>query len=327
MKLCEIRGNIFEDFKSVGKNKFVAYHVTNSFHIVKKIFEEGFKDTSGLRGDTARGDMAPGSRGAYLCVSDLDNIWKEFGFYVIKLIVKGKQVSDDDPLKRHYNVETNVPLENTEPIGWGLTFPDEVMWIKEKPKNFDFNKYDKYVSKKLSKDIKLAKSWWEKERAERNLEAWEKDKKSDDTDARAIESLFERGYTYHEANKKYDDKSGIKIVKDLLSKYKNNVDAWMASDMSIAEFRFHKSNLDTYDNELRRRFEDIKKQEKESYKEYLKHKFGILDFKYNDKSGSKVVKYLVSKYKNKLLDAWLASDMSKDEFRYHLTTAYGSDKK
>lgn len=188
---------LYEAYKFID-DKYTAYHVTDSFHIVKKIFNEGFKTQAGID---------------RVCLSDKP--WDNMGFYIVEAIATRDQHFNDSP-------ETGVCPTNAKPIRWGLIFNrDDIIWIKEHPNDFDFNKYDDIVNKK-------ANNWQKNE--------WEYDKIATNSDKRALDAILGRGYAYDTTPKNINAE---KIVLGLLRKHKDLVDAYRNSKMTIPQFKDH----------------------------------------------------------------------------------------
>lgn len=196
MKLSLIREN---------NNIHEAYHVTDSFHIVKLIFEEGFKADSGA---------------GRVCLSATP--WDDFGMYVILTeYVEDEWHSPYDD--NNSTSETGAKPENCKPIKWGFLFDvKDIVWVGSNV-DIDLSKYDQLVRQKAKQ---YDKEFW--------LYHWERDLKTTNSKDRALASSFGKSYSYEEH--KIDEKIAQKILREI-KRNRDIISIFKASGMTEAEFK------------------------------------------------------------------------------------------
>lgn len=193
MKLLQI----YETYKFINDEHYYAYHVTNSFHIVKNIFKKGFRTPSGID---------------RVCFSDVP--WDDFGLYVIKVIAKKDE---------HFTYgapEGGSYPHNIKPIKWGFIFnADDIYWVDESPAEVDLKKYDKLIKSRVKEEWKI-KNWTE-------------DLKAKNSNDRILQAHLGRGYSYDITD--IDKQIAAEILK--LLKSNSLVNAFKKSKMQIPAFK------------------------------------------------------------------------------------------
>lgn len=150
--------SIIESYTYLDDKHYYAYHVTNSFHIVKKIFSKGFRTPAGID---------------RVCFSDKP--WDEMGLYIIKVIAKKDEHYDD-------GAESGACAHNVKPVAWGFIFSaDNIHWINRHPKNVDLQDYDEMVRSEAD---------------QYHLYHWDKDLKAEDENDAILDSLLGRSWGY-----------------------------------------------------------------------------------------------------------------------------------
>lgn len=197
---------INEEYEFIDDNRYYAYHVTNSFHIVKKIFKKGFRTPAGIK---------------RICFSDKP--WTDFGIYVIKVIARKDGNFSDSP-------ESGACPSSVKPIRWGFIFDqtmyqkwefteDEIFWVDRNPSSVNLSDFKELVEKNA------VKKW--------QIDNWEKDANSTNENDSILDALLTRGHSY--------DMTDINIAQasrilELLF-WNSLVEAFKKSKMKIGEFR------------------------------------------------------------------------------------------
>lgn len=218
----------------------IGYHGTTSFHLVKGIFQSGFKDPlkSGL-----------------LCfvdnISDLGWEWgDQFGPYVIKFSCPlnvfnlgehyshlktdrhsenehGVLVLPDEHTGFLDRFESKAPMSSVTPIVWGVYTPNketrewEAYWFGDNPQTTDLER--------IIEEVPLT---------EEQMEVVQNDAGIDiDSDDAAAVNAFRKESNYAKFDNDFYDSNKDKVAA-LIGRTDNILDAFKMSGLEVAEFRW-----------------------------------------------------------------------------------------